>query len=100
MCVDGDVVDIEVAGRVGHLRHVEPVVSLVELAGLEQVLETPELVKRAQPDGLAIGPKAHRAVERALENGEPAFGVTPQQEELARLVGGERQADPLLGQPG
>ena len=74
--------------------------SLVELAGLEQVFETPELVQRAQPEGLAVGPEAHGAVERALENGEPAFGVTPQEEELARLVGGERQADLLLGQPG
>ena len=98
--VDGHVVDIEVAGGVGHLRHIEPIVSLVEFARPEQVLETPELVERAQPEGLAIGPKAHRAVERALENGEPAFGVTPQEEEFARLVGGERQADLLLSQPG
>ena len=55
--------------------HVKPIVSLVEFAGPEQVLETPELVKRAQPDRLAIGPKAHRAVERAVEDGESAFGV-------------------------
>jgi hypothetical protein len=47
---------------------------------------------------LAIGPQAHRTVERALENGKPAFGVTPQKKEFARLVGGERQAHLLLGQ--
>jgi hypothetical protein len=97
--VDGYVVDIEIAGGVGQLRHIEPIVSLVEFARPEQVLETPELVERAQPEGLAIGPKAHGAVERALENVESAFGVTPQEEEFARLVGGERQADLLLNQP-
>ena len=41
------------------------------------------------------------AVVRYVElNGESAVGVTPQEEEFARLVGGERQADLLLRQPG
>jgi hypothetical protein len=59
-------------------------VSLIKLTGAQQVFEPPELVKRTQPEGLAIGPKAHRAVERALENSEFSVGATSEEEELAR----------------
>src|SRR5271170_6685188 len=68
--VDGDVMDIEVPGRAGHLRYVQPVVSLVLLAGHQQVFESPELVERAKPEGLSIGPETHGSIERALEHGK------------------------------
>ncbi len=54
--VDGDVVDVQVAGGVRYLGHIEPVVPLVKLAAPQKVLETPELIASAEPQGLAVGP--------------------------------------------
>ena len=82
--LDGDVVDVEVAGGVADAGHVEAVVALVELAGREHVLEAPELVERAQPQRLAVGPQAHAAVEGALEDGEPAVGAAGPGERACR----------------
>ena len=97
--VDRDVVDVEVAGGVAHLRHVEPVVARLRLARAEHVLEAPELVERAHPQRLAVAGQAHAAVEGALEDRQPAVGLQADQEQLAGLVGGEGEARALLGEP-
>jgi hypothetical protein len=47
-----------------------------------------------------VGAQAHGAVEGALDHGEPSVGLEADQEQLAGLVGGEGEAQPLLGEPG
>ena len=42
--VDGDVVDIEVAGREADLGDIKAIMTLVRLPGLKQVLKVPELI--------------------------------------------------------
>lgn len=97
----GDVVDVDVAGCVPAHRHVEGVVALPCLPGLEEVLEAPELVERGQPER-ASGSRAepHRARKRPLVDREPAIGPEADQEELAGLVGGEGEARLRAGEPG
>ena len=97
--VEGDVVDVEVARGARDLRHVEPVVALVRLAGLERVVEPPELEQRRQEQRLRARPEAHGAVEAALEDRQPAVRLQPDQEQLAALVGREREREVLLGEP-
>jgi len=97
---DREVVDVEVAGGPGELRHVEPVVALVRLAGLERVVEAPELVEGREVELAAVRGQAHGAVEAALEQGQPSVRLQAEQEQLAGLVGGAGESDVLLGQPG
>jgi hypothetical protein len=72
----------------------------VALAGLEQVLEAPELEGGAEPQRLAIAPQAHRAVEAAGVDREAAIELEADEEERAGLVGGEGQRCALAGEPG
>ena len=98
--VDGDVVHVEVAGREAAPRHVEAVVALVALAGGQRVVELPELPARAHPEPLGCGVEAHRPVEVALEDGEAALGLHPEEEQAVGLVGGEGEARAGVGEPG
>ena len=97
--LDGDVVDVEVAGGVADARDVEPIAALVELARPQDVLEAPELVERTHPQRLAVAPQAHAAVEGALEDRQRAVRAAAEEEQLADLVGREGQADVVVGQP-
>ena len=90
--VERDVVHVDVAGDVAHLRDVEAVEAVVRLPGLQHVLEAPELIERAHPQRLAISAEPHAPLERALEDGKAPVGLEAEEEELARLIGGERQA--------
>src|SRR5262249_50876646 len=58
-----------------------------------------KLKERGHPQPLSVAPQAHAAVESALEDGEPAVGLNADQKEFPGLVGGECEADTLLGQP-
>src|SRR5687768_2823302 len=49
---------------------------------------------------LGAAAEAYAAGEAALEDREPAVGLEADQEELARLIGGEGEAGAHLGQPG
>ena len=97
--VDGDVVDVEIAGGVADLGNVEPVVALVCLSRCQRVLEPPELIQRGHPQTVTVRAQPHAAAEGALEDRESSVGLQPDQEQLAHLIGGERQAQPLLRQP-
>ena len=94
-----DVVDVEIAGGVRQLGHVEAIVALVRLAGRQRVVEAPELVEGAHQQPLGAGPEAHAALEGAIEDRQPAVRLEAEQEQLAGLVGGEGEAYPLLSQP-
>src|SRR5439155_1897137 len=93
--LDRQVVNVEIAGGIAAARHVEAVAALVQLPRPEDVLETPQLVERTEPQGLTVAPQPHAAVEGAFEHGQPAIGMPAQEEQFAGLVGGEGQADPL-----
>jgi hypothetical protein len=97
---DREVVHVEVAGGPGELRHVEPVVALVRLAGRERVVEAPELPEGREVELAAVRGQAHGAVEAALEQGQPPVRLQAEQEQLAGLVGGAGERQALLGQPG
>ena len=97
---DRHVVDVEIARGPGELRHVEAIVTLMRLAGRQHVVEPPELVERREIELAAVRAEAHGPVEGALEDGEAAVGLEAEQEELAGLIGGEGQGQPLLGHPG
>src|SRR5262249_10199225 len=73
--LDRDVVDVEVPRGVSDPGNVEPVATVMEEPGLEGVLETPQLVEGIHPQGLAIPPQTHAAVEGTLENRELAIGA-------------------------
>ena len=98
--VDRDVVDVEVAGGVRLARHVEAVEAVVQLARRERVVELPELPARAQQQPVRRGVQAHRPVEVALEDREPAALLHADQEQAVRLIGREREARAGLGEPG
>jgi hypothetical protein len=100
LTVDGDVVDVEVAGGVADRWDIKAVVAVVALARGEVILEAGELVVGGEPEGLGGGVQAHAAAEAALVDGELVILGEAQQEELAGLVGGEGEAEPLLREPG
>src|SRR5215471_3923027 len=97
--LNDDIVNVEVAGGVANPGDVETVVAIMEISGQEDVLETPELIERTHPQCLAIGPQPHTAVEGSFENTQAAVAVQPDKYQLAGLVGGAGQANPLVGQP-
>jgi hypothetical protein len=92
--------DVEVAGGPGQLGHVDAVVALMRLARRQRIVEAPELVERAHQEPLRARPQAHAALEGAIEDRQLAVRPQAEQEQLAGLVGGEGEAEPLLGQPG
>ena len=47
-----------------------------------------------------MGAESHTAVEGAFEHREPAIGLHAEQEQLAALIGGKGEAQPLLDKPG
>ena len=86
--LEGQVVGVDVAGRMGEAWHVEGVEPLVvALPGLEDVLEAPELIGRRHPQGGPRDRQAHRPVERALVNPDASGGRAADQKQLARLIG-------------
>jgi hypothetical protein len=48
MLVDGNIVNIYIAGDVRHLRHIETIETVALLARRQHVVELPELVERTQ----------------------------------------------------
>src|SRR5205814_171357 len=95
-----DIVNIQIAGGVPDARNVEPIASLVHVAGLEGVFESPELIQAAHPKRLAVaGIKAHAAVERALEGGELAVLLDADEKHFPGLIRGESKAGVLLIEP-
>ena len=98
--IDTEIVNIQVAGCIGHARHVERVVALIALASFEAIFETPQLVERAHPQRSAFRHQAHAAIEGAFEYRQPTVGIQAQQKKLARLIGGESEGDVLLRHPG
>lgn len=89
----------EIACGPAELWHIEPVIALVDLAWAQAVLEPPELKERAEVERLAIAPEPHAAAKRAVEEGQPGGGIEPDQKELSRLIGGEGEAQALIGEP-
>ncbi len=100
-----DVVRVEFAGDVSFARHIAGIEHIVDLLALIQhVLEAHDLEQRRQQDGVLVGnANPHRLAEEALVDHEPAIDVLPQQVELSRLIGRDRERDPLRaeksGQP-
>ena len=99
MAANGNVVNVEIARGVADLRNIECVVALVHLAVGDGVLEPPELEERGHPQRLAIAGQSHAAVEVALMDRLSAVRLQADQEQLAALLGGEGQAQPLVRQP-
>jgi hypothetical protein len=95
-----DIMDINVAGGVARDRHINGVMAILLLAGVEEVLEPPELIKRAHPKLLPLHADPHAPVKRPLKYRQAAIGFEPDHEQLPRLIGGERKAGFLPGQPG
>ena len=88
--------DVEVAGDPGQARHVDGVVfvSLEAVPGGKHVVEAIELIVRREQTACrasSLTREPHAAGEGALEHCEAAVGLEPEQEQLARLVGGERE---------
>jgi hypothetical protein len=100
VCVDGEVVDVEVAGGVADLWYVEAVVAVLLFAGGKDVLEAPDLVEAAEVEAVGGAAQAHAAVEAALDDRQLAIGLEADQEEFADLVGGQRERELLLAEPG
>ena len=92
-----DVMRIEFAGDVGFARHIAGIEHIVDLlAFIQHVLEPHDLEQRRQQDGVLVGnANPHRLAEEALVDQEPAIDVLSQQVELARLIGRDRERDPL-----
>jgi hypothetical protein len=88
---DGHVVDVAIRGGDSLERHIEPVVTIEQLAGAQLVLEVPDLVEGAHPEAIAIeaGAEAHATVEGALKDGQFPAGIEAKAEEFADLIGGE-----------
>ncbi len=99
VAVDGDVVDVEIAGGVGDPGHVEAIGAVVDPPRRQRVLEPPQLVERAHPQRIPGRAQPHAARERAFEDRQPPVRLQPDQEQLAGLIGGERQAQPAFRQP-
>src|SRR6201989_3030496 len=59
VAVDTEIVNVEIAGRVSELRHIKAIIAVMDLARLERILESPELIERRHPERLAIGPQTH-----------------------------------------
>src|SRR5690606_12464711 len=98
---DAELVDVEVADGLRVARHVALVVLAVDhLVRAQHVLEAPQLVQPAQVDPLGVADHAHRALEDALEERDPALLVAADQVYAAALVGGDRQRHAVAGQPG
>jgi hypothetical protein len=96
---NGNVMDVDIARGPGELRHVEAVVPLMRLARRQCVGKLPELVEAAHQKPLGARPESHAALEGAIEDRQLAIRLEAEQEQLARLVGGEGEAGLLLGQP-
>jgi hypothetical protein len=98
--VDGELVDVEIAGDLAVARHVQPVEMLVGALGAHQdVFQAPDLVDRRHIDPIAVAPQPHGAGEIALMHRETAIGQHADEEQLAGLIRGERQADAVHQQP-
>ena len=57
---------IHITSGEGGSRHIEPITTLMELAGGEQVVEPPDLAAGRHPEALASGEQAPRPIEEAL----------------------------------
>lgn len=66
--VDTEIMNIEIAGRIGQTRYVQRVIALVVLAEVEAIFEAPQLLERAHPQRALVGDKAHAAIECSLEH--------------------------------
>ena len=100
VAVEGEVVDVEVAGVMGELRHDRPHRSRRVGAPSRGIDEGGNLVHRCDGEAAAGDGHPHRPVERALEDRQ-AVGVrvAADEEDLAALVGGEGEAAAGLGEP-
>jgi hypothetical protein len=72
---------------------------LRELAGLQHVLQPPDLEHRADEQAAAIGAEAGGPRIILLVEGEPAVRADARQDQLSGLVGGEGERDPVREQP-
>ena len=100
---EADVVRVEIAGHPGRVRRVDRVEALrVRLAGRQDIVEALDLILGGEREAAPVGADAepHAAREAALEHREPAVRLDPEQEQLARLIGGEGEAAAGPGQPG
>src|SRR5262249_49087585 len=69
------------------------------LARGEHVLEPPQHVERAGPQRLPVGPQPLALLDDALVRAHAAVLAAAAEEQPARLVGGEREADIRCGEP-
>src|SRR5690606_37168550 len=97
--VHSDVVNVDVTGRPRDLRHIKTIVTVERLPGGKRVLEAPELIERAHVERFCAHREAHRPVERAVEDFQPAVRLQSQKKQLADLVGCEDETDARLGEP-
>ena len=97
------IMDIDVAGGVPERGDIQAVVAVSRRpARRDIVLKPPQLIERGHPQrlGVVTGVQPHRPVERPLVDAESAIGLEAHHEELARLVGAEREADAMIRHPG
>ena len=100
VAVDGDLVDVEVAGGLGIARHIEPVELLVgHLARAKHILQAPDLRDRRHVNALLVDAQPHGPDEIALVHGQPAVGQDADQHQLSGLIGGQGEADAVDRQP-
>ena len=97
-----NVMQIDVACRITKLRNVKSIVTVGRpLACGEGVFKAPELIETRHPEGLRIagGTESHATFKRSLEDRQSLVGFEPNEKEFACLIGGKRDAQPLLVQP-
>ncbi len=98
----GDLVSIEVAGDPALRGHIEPVAALKGLPRRKPVVQPPELIAAGHEQTIAVGlpAQAHRFVEQALvQRQAPRLILAADEEQPVALIGGQRQADVLRGEP-
>ena len=89
-----DVVHVDIAGHPGRVRRVDGIEPRRRLVpAWQHVVEAVDLVLCREREAAAVGAdaQAHAAREGSLEHRQPPVGPRPEQEQLARLIGGERQ---------
>jgi hypothetical protein len=92
------VVNVQIACDPPQPWGVQGIMPLMQSAGIQHVAEAPYLVQGGYMQAARTGHQAHTSLQGALENRQAAIEMQPEQKQLASLVGGEGQAQVLLGQ--
>ena len=99
---EADVVHVEVAGHPGRMRRIDRVEALlIRLARRQHIVEAVDLIMGGEREAAPVGARRqpHRAGEGPLEDRKPPVRPRAEEEDLARLIGGEGEAAAGSRQP-